>query len=226
MNRLGLLQMIHRQNPASARVYFEKALSIIEDLARADPDYVRFQWDMAQSHYFLGTAQERLGETELADRHFRQCLDLRRPLAERAESKDDPLKIPQINLMVALARCGEHEPAAAIADDLVKVPPQDARIYFQAACGYALCAGAVARGIATDGCSSADSSLRKSYTTRAFQALRDALAHGWKSVVDVQTDPDLDPIRDDPGFPPILDEFRRAAEDEEKQKAAETVARR
>jgi hypothetical protein len=42
-------------------------------------------------------------------------------------------------------------------------------------------------------------------------ALRQALKRGWKSAEDVATDPDLDPIRADPGFVALLDEFRKVA---------------
>ena len=43
-----------------------------------------------------------------------------------------------------MARCGDHAGAAKIAESLVIVPPTDEAIYIQAACGYALAAGAAA----------------------------------------------------------------------------------
>ena len=36
------------------------------------------------------------------------------------------LRVPKINLMVALGRCGEHAEAAQIAASLIEKPPQDA----------------------------------------------------------------------------------------------------
>jgi hypothetical protein len=48
------------------------------------------------------------------------------------------------------------------------------------------------------------------YTARAVDALRLARKRGWKSVAEVATDPDLDPIRADPGFVALLEEFRKA----------------
>ncbi len=53
--------------------------------------------------------------------------------------------------------------------------------------------------------------LARSYTESAFKSLRLALGAGWKNVVDVETDPDLDAIREAPGFEAIVAEFRKAA---------------
>ena len=47
--------------------------------------------------------------------------------------------------MIARARCGQYEVASKTADELISSPPLDARVYFQAACGFSLCAGAVGR---------------------------------------------------------------------------------
>ena len=66
------------------------------------------------------------------------CLEIREKLAT-----DPKVKMPRIALMVALARCGEHARAAAIARELVAQPPKNEMVYFEAACGFALSAGAV-----------------------------------------------------------------------------------
>jgi hypothetical protein len=52
--------------------------------------------------------------------------------------------------------------------------------------------------------------LVRHYTDRALDSLRLALKHGWKSAEEVATDPDLDPIRADPGFVSLLKELRSA----------------
>ncbi len=43
-----------------------------------------------------------------------------------------------------------------------------------------------------------------------METLRLARKRGWKSAAEVATDPDLDPIRADPGFVALLEEFRKA----------------
>jgi hypothetical protein len=126
-------------------------------------------------------------------------------------------KIPQVDLMVALARCGEHARAAIIARRLVVIPPKDEQLYFHSACGFALAAGAARdeRGAswAVPGSLRAaiiaalDSILIRVYTASALECLRELKRRGWASVSRLETDPDLAPIRDDPAFRALLAEF-------------------
>jgi hypothetical protein len=110
--------------------------------------------------------------------------------------------------MLALARAGDHKRASQIAEGMIKQPPLDARIYFHSACGFALSAGAAA---ALPPTAESNQDVRH-YTDRAFDSLRLALERGWKSAEEVATDPDLDPIRADPRFPVLLDQFRKAGQ--------------
>jgi hypothetical protein len=133
--------------------------------------------------------------------HYRACRDIREELA-----KDPHAKLSSLDLMLALARTGDHGRASEIAEAMIKEPPLDARIYFHSACGFALSAGAAASLPP-----SAESARQvRHYTDRALDALRRAKKHGWRSTAEVATDPDLDPIRTDPGFAALLDEFRKA----------------
>jgi serine/threonine-protein kinase len=208
LNRIGVMSLLQLNDPATARVYFERALEAFQQIAADDPNNAVLKGDLALAYYFVATACLRSGDRGAADRHYRECLEIRRELMERAGGGD--LRIPKINLMVALARCGEHEEAARLAASLIETPPSNPHDYFQAACGYALSAGAVARDRPAESFTSEEAALVRRYTDRAFAALRQALAAGWRSIVDLEIDPDLDPIRADPGFAPLLDEFRRA----------------
>ncbi len=108
--------------------------------------------------------------------------------------------------MLALARTGDHQRASEIAEAMIKERPLDARIYFHSACGFALSAGAAASLPP----STESRTLVRHYTDRALNALGLALKRGWKSAEEVATDPDLDPIRADPAFAALLDQFRKA----------------
>ena len=157
--------------------------------------------DVALAHYYVATADLRAGDGDAAMAHYRACRDIREELA-----KDPTSKVSSLELMLALARTGNHKRASQIAEGLIKEPSVDAHIYFHAACGLALSAGA-----ARESPDSAESSrLVRHYTDRALDILRLALKHGWKSAEEVATDPDLDPIRADPRFTALLDEFRKA----------------
>ena len=51
----------------------------------------------------------------------------------------------------------------------------------------------------------------RDYTDRAVECLRKAKARGFADVVGLETDPDLEPIRDEPGFRALIAEFPRPA---------------
>lgn len=101
--------------------------------------------------------------------------------------------------MLATARCGDHAGAAKIAEQLVATPPKDEGLYVQAACGYALAAGAAGR----------DDCLVECYTDKAIDCLRNARKRGWEDIESLKIDTDLEPIRNHPAFKALLDEFGR-----------------
>lgn len=177
--------------------FHRKSLDLIEKRAEADATNVDTQAMLAETLYYDATCALHSGDAVGAAAGYRRCLEIRKALA-----KDTLVKMPQVNLMVALARCGEHAQAAAIAEQLVTTPPKDEHLYFQAACGFALAAGAV-RG---------DDCLAQCYAASAVKCLRQGKERGWNDVVSLETDPDLEPIRDDPAFQKLLGEFRRTGE--------------
>jgi hypothetical protein len=107
----------------------------------------------------------------------------------------------------AIQRCGQHQIASKTAEELITSSPLEGPVCFQAACGFSLCAGAVAEGPA----SQEAKALAGRYTESALKSLRLALGAGWKNLVDVQTDPDLDAARTAPGFEAVVAEYRKAA---------------
>jgi hypothetical protein len=160
----------------------------------------------------LGTACLTLGDQAASDTAYGESLELSKSLVDLSKPMDDTNRQAYLNFMLRLARCGDYEAAAKIAGDLVKNPPANNYCLFQAGCGYALSAAAVERRKPDD------QALAKSYRDAASSALRMALARGWHSVQDIATDPDLEPLRSDPTFPALLDEFRKA-DDADKAKA-------
>ncbi len=102
--------------------------------------------------------------------------------------------------MLALARCGDHAEAAAIAEALVATPPKDEHLYVVAACGYALAAAQPP---------AVDAYLVQRYKTAALDCLRKAKERGWADVASLEKDTDLEPIRNDPAFQALLREFPR-----------------
>ena len=201
LQKLGNHELIYSRDPKIARQYYQQALDAFLERLKADPTAILAKMDVALAHYYVATADLRAGNPDSAMAHYRACRDIREELA-----KDPKSKLSSLDLMLALARTGDHNRASEIAEAMIKEPPLDARIYFHSACGFALSAGAAASLPP-----SADATrLVRHYTDRAVDALRLARKRGWKSAAEVATDPDLDPVRADPGFIALLDEFRKA----------------
>jgi serine/threonine-protein kinase len=192
-NNAGFLCYPQGRDPAAAREFHRKALHIYETRAEADPADQDVRSRLATTLYYEATCALHSGDAAGAAAGYRRCLEIRQALANEPKAK-----MPQVDLMVALARCGEHAQAARIAKALVAIPPKDAYLYFQAACGYALAAG-----------SAGDTALAQRYTDSALDCLREGKRRGWADVGSLETDPDLEPIRTDPAFQALLAEFRR-----------------
>jgi hypothetical protein len=97
--------------------------------------------------------------------------------------------------MVTLARCGEHRRAADLATRVGQQQPDEVSSLVDLACCYAVCSGAVAPE---------EGGLRERYTGQALEALRRAVARGYRDLVNLETEPDLDAVRDQPAFKDLL----------------------
>src|SRR5262249_43574403 len=142
-----------------------------------------------------------LGDPKAALEDYRRGLEHRRALAEA----DPNNAFRQGSLMFALARCGRHGEAAAIADKLRERAAADPGMLFYAACGYALCAGAL-----DDPATGGSPEARGRYGDRAVEVLGQAIRAGYRDVVALETDPDLTPIRKDPAFVALIERLRAA----------------
>jgi serine/threonine-protein kinase len=201
LQKLGTHELIYSHDPKLARRFYQEALDEFLERLKAEPASVPAKMDVALAQYYVATAALRAGDRDAAMAHYRECRNIREELA-----RDPKTKLSSLDLMLALARTGDHKRASEIAEGMINAPPLDSRIYFHSACGFALCAGAAA-SLPPSGESTR---LFRHYTERALEALRLARKHGWKSAEEVATDPDLDPIRADRGFAALLDEFRKA----------------
>jgi tetratricopeptide (TPR) repeat protein len=191
LTALGELSLLVQNDPAAARKYYEQALDAFRKIHAIEPTTIN-KAETSFGCYFLATALLRLGEKDKAQALYRECLDIRRPLAKGPEAK-----ISQINLAIALARCGEHAEAAQISRTLLS-PPQNSMVFIEVACVFALCAGATS-----------EAALQRTYTGETIAAIRKGYADGWRDLERLRVDPDLDPVRGDPAFQQMLQQFQQ-----------------
>jgi eukaryotic-like serine/threonine-protein kinase len=195
-NNSAFLRYPRGNDPAAARALHKKALDLVEQRAKVDETSLETKSMLAEILYYDATCALHSGDPGGAATNFHRCLELRKKLVSEPAAK-----MSQIDLMVALARCGEHVEAAKIADALMTKPPTDEHLFFQVACGYALSAAAAG----------SDATLSRRYTDAALDCLKKDKERGWTDVGTLETDPDLEPIRTNPQFQAILAELRKTA---------------
>jgi tetratricopeptide (TPR) repeat protein len=108
----------------------------------------------------------------------------------------------------ALARLGRPAEAAATAEKLRQRKPQDGINLYNVACCYALCVPAVGAGKPADALTAEERAARADYTARALKELRAAVDHGFRDVAHIESDPDFDGLRQEPGYRAIVAELK------------------
>jgi hypothetical protein len=100
-----------------------------------------------------------------------------------------------MELMTSLAHVGQIDKAAGIADRFSAGPRLDNELRLEIARCYAQCA----RG-AQDG----QAARKAGFQLKAIEVLRAAVANGFRDRVDLDTEPDLDPLRSREDFQSLV----------------------
>ena len=196
-----------RGETARARTFYAAAIGPSEQLAAVDSRFVVHR-TLALNYYRLATACLRLNDVPGADSNYAKCLAVREKIYAN-NPKDDK---SAIELMLARARCGQADKAAALADDLAKRRGHDPVALVQTACCYALCTSAVAHGKTPAQLTADDRARQQRYTAQAVESLRAARANGYQDVHNLEIEPDLDPIRHAAEFVSFMQDFRGGPE--------------
>jgi serine/threonine-protein kinase len=205
--RLGDFQL-REGRPEQGKDSLESALARYDELVKADPRNEENKKHLSRVTYLLGTAYLRLHQTKRAEESYAKALQMRRELAEK-----DPANFPkQKDYMVNLARCGFHEAAVKKAQEIYKKSPKDVDTLLNIMRCYALCSAA-AGGPDDYTILAADrAKVRDAYAAVAATRLEQAIANGCRDVVNIETDPDIDAIRNYPAFQQALEKLRQSVQ--------------
>jgi serine/threonine-protein kinase len=176
-----------------ARHYHQRSVDLSRELVEIDPKNVDYRRDLGTAYYQLATTYLKLKDSAAADKNYRECLKIRQALADA----DPQNSRRQMELIGVLPHCGEHEKAAIAAEKLRKSQPKDPEILIAIGCSYACCSAVPSAG-----------HLKQSYVDKSVEALNQSIALGFKVLSFFEEDPDLDPIRNEPGFLKILEKLK------------------
>jgi tetratricopeptide (TPR) repeat protein len=197
-----------------AKQFYSNAVPAAEAVSETNAS--SFNLDLvAMCYYRVGTAFLRLGNSTDADANYTKCLAVRE---RQSMLYPNTVKSP---LMLTEARCGRHVEAASHAREVRASNPKNVTRLIEVACCYALCRDAVVHGKEAAEVSSEDRDLQVGYLNQAIYTLREAMDYGYRNVGELESEPDLDPIRSAPEFVAILQELKNRTESPVQTKPAE-----
>jgi serine/threonine protein kinase/tetratricopeptide (TPR) repeat protein len=140
--------------------------------------------------------------------------DLRFALAQPPAQAGDLLTIRA----TVLANRGQHVSAAEAADKLLALEPKNRHNAYDAACIYALCVRSVSQDKSPAELTAEKLAYRKRYAALAIQTLTAAIDFGYNDMLQLQTDPDLESIRQETGYQALIARLKSPRRQGDKQK--------
>jgi hypothetical protein len=163
------------------------------ELVKVDGKKFEYQWDLANAYYRLGLLALRSNDDSDARVQFESCRAVREKLATQDKGNDRR----QMELMLVLAHCGKHAQAVAISTKILG-GVTDAELLIDVARCYAQCAAG----------SQGEEEVRQRYLKEAIGAVEKAVKLGYRDVVYLSTEVDLDPLRTQEEFGLVLKAIR------------------
>ncbi|HWE38619.1 MAG TPA: serine/threonine-protein kinase [Isosphaeraceae bacterium] len=177
----------------------DEALRLLEPLARDHPDVPGYRSGLALVHHNIGVLLMTTRPEDARD-SFRRAIEQHRVALDGAPGVIEFRRFLsghyQHLLRVELA-LGRPAAAAEAARERRKLWPGNAAEQYNAACEFALCAAPAGLG----------GEERSRYANEAMDALRAAVASGWRDGAHTLRDADLDALRDRPDFRRLLDDL-------------------
>jgi tetratricopeptide (TPR) repeat protein/tRNA A-37 threonylcarbamoyl transferase component Bud32 len=180
---------------AAARHNLENSRDRRTDLVDREPRNVVLGRDLGLALYRMGNLADLEKNADEAKRKYEAALKIREDLAKISEGNDRR----QTELMLTLAHAGQTARALELADRFSAGPNIDREQRIFLAAGYAQ----VARATPPEKSEQVQTALVK-----AVAAVQTAVRDGFRDRVYLETEPDLEPIRNRDDFKQILGEIR------------------
>jgi serine/threonine protein kinase/tetratricopeptide (TPR) repeat protein len=209
LDSLGDAQLFLGQ-PDLAKKSYDESLALARELS-APEELLAVKRRLSQMLYKSATAALKLGNRSEAQKLYDECLAIREQYSQTRPRDLDAA----IEWMLALARCGKTQAARTKAENLLKVAAaqnsgnRSAAIFrLQSAFALAIAADNLDRDHPVEIWSPERLAERKKLIDRSFEVLNLAITSGFDDHYQLETDPDIDALRDDPRFVAILEKLR------------------
>lgn len=214
-NHLGELQVdvqISKAGPAeSTKQRFTQQLKAAEKALQANTDDFKARMGRAEAYLQLGEDKKALEDLSwliskvpkiapafqhraIVQARLGKLKEAKEDLAKFKELTTDPSQKAYVDAVVS-AHLGEDAEGMKRLEAVLAASAKQSGLLYNAACACSLVSRIVAEK---------NKSKAKSYADRAVALLKDDVAAGHTDYLHMQTDPDLDPLRQHPGFLDIL----------------------
>jgi len=173
----------------TARKCYQQSLQELEPVLAQKPDSITYDPLLARTYERLAALQLRQGQPTEAQANYRKALQVREDLL-RIE-RNNPTW--QAAYLLALAHCGKHAEAVQGAQKLRQGVARSTELLLQ-----------LARCCAVSAAAAPDAAQKQRYVETALEAATAATKDGYKDVVVLRRDPDLESLRQTAGFQTLL----------------------
>jgi len=181
---LGLFHLYRDQLPEADQHYAD-AVQRLESLSAEDPENIRLKENLADALYGLGVVRKRSGQSDPAGEQFQRALVIRREAAEI----DPESLIRGAKLALTLARTGDAATAVWQAEKLLPRASGNSRTLYDLA------------GVFAQASEGQSAETVTAYLTQSRKLLDQAIAAGYARQMDLELDPDLEPLRSNSANP-------------------------
>jgi serine/threonine protein kinase/formylglycine-generating enzyme required for sulfatase activity len=214
-NRLGELQVdaqVSQAGPTpSTQERFMQQLKHCQEQLRAKPEDANARGERAIAYFYLGENEKAVADLSWLVKKLPKVADVYRyraiaqaRLGKAKEAKDDLAQFRELSTdanlkayldAVVAVYLGEDAEGMKLLEAAITTNPKQADFLYNAACAYS---------VASQDVAGKEITKAKLYAERAVALLKEAVANGYSDYSKMQTDPDLGPLQDQPGFRAVL----------------------
>jgi serine/threonine protein kinase/tetratricopeptide (TPR) repeat protein len=180
--------------PEKAEVAQQQALQIFERLSREHPDVLEYLYEVGRVYYHLGGVADLGGQLDPALSRFSHAIEiLERVVGKGYGAGRLHLLDARIYRSIVLASGGDHKQATDEAEAIARQEGLHATNLYNLACVFSQSSTAAEKDPKLS--PSDRKRLATQYADRAMELLHQALAKGYQSAAQLNTDKDLAPLR-------------------------------